>query len=75
MLVVFKTHKIRGETTAKVFGKVDTFWIYQWQNLEICPESMSTYSPGTIRGDQIASQVSSTSHTNMLALGQGLQLR
>jgi hypothetical protein len=22
--------KIRGETTAKVFGKVDTFWTYHW---------------------------------------------
>jgi hypothetical protein len=22
--------QIRGETTAKVFGKVDTFWTYQW---------------------------------------------
>jgi hypothetical protein len=22
--------QIRGETIAKVFGKVDTFWTYQW---------------------------------------------
>jgi hypothetical protein len=29
--------QIRGETTAKVFGKVDTFWTYQWAVTEILP--------------------------------------
>ena len=29
MLVVSKSHKFRGETIAKVFEKVDTFWKYQ----------------------------------------------
>ena len=30
VLVASKSHKFRGETIAKVFGKVDTFWMYQY---------------------------------------------
>jgi hypothetical protein len=28
--------QIRGETTSKVFGKVDTFWTYQSSLLKMC---------------------------------------
>jgi hypothetical protein len=47
--------QIRGETIAKVFGKVDMFWMYQLPpSLAICLSSSNLlYTKSTIRGHKI----------------------